>query len=124
MVPHPLDDPSAEGGHVEIDRCVSCGGSFFEFFDGEPVHLAHRTLSEMPPTAEALASAVVSCPDCGEAMERRRYLGHGPELAQCETCMALFVTPTELRELARWREAREERPSGWLEKLVAWVHRV
>lgn len=124
MTPYPVEDPAAAGGHVEIDRCESCGGSFFEFFDGEPIRLASETLQAAPPGASRPVSGAPICSDCGQPMERRRYLDQGPELARCESCMALFVSATELEELAGMRLERDDAPRGWLAKLMAWVRRV
>lgn len=124
MDAYPVDGPAAPGGHVEIDRCASCGGTFFEFFDGEPIRLAHETLESVPRAKGGAVTRAPVCPDCGVSMDRRRYLDAGPELARCEACMALFVSAAELEELARTRLNEPDRPDGWLEKLLAWVRRV
>ncbi len=119
----PVDDPSGEGDPVEIDRCAACGGTFFDFFDGEPIALAAGTVRDAPPSASRLPLRAPTCPDCGIPMERRAYLGEGPELARCEGCLGLFVGAGELASLAQTQLAPpgEPPPDGWVAKLVAWA---
>ncbi|MCB9594696.1 MAG: zf-TFIIB domain-containing protein [Sandaracinaceae bacterium] len=121
----PLVDPAAEGA-VEIDRCDRCGGTFFEFFDGEPIRLAYQTEETAPPTAGAAGSRPPVCPDCGTAMTLRRYLDVGPPVARCDACMALFLSPADLADLAATRlaPAPPAGPASWMERLMRWVRRV
>lgn len=120
-LPVRADDPSA---HAQIDRCAACGGLFLEFFDGEPSAIS-RDLRERSDVGATRARDVpdrLACPDCEEAMVRRAYLGEGPELARCETCLAVFLAPDEVAELARLELAREPEPEpSWLERLLGWL---
>lgn len=114
-------DPSA---HAEVDRCAVCGGLFLEFFDGEPSAISRelRASSDLDTTRASAPRGPLACPDCDEPMVRRAYLGEGPELARCETCLAVFLTPHEVARLARLELSREPEPEeSWLVRLLGWL---
>jgi hypothetical protein len=116
---------AAAGEHVEVDRCPSCAGIFLEFFDGEPSALSRGLRAATTPSGRPSVSGPLRCPDCIQPMVRRAYLGHGPELARCEGCLAIFLTPAEASELARLElppEPPQPEPS-WLERLLGWLPR-
>jgi hypothetical protein len=120
-LPVRADDPSA---HAQIDRCAACGGLFLEFFDGEPSAISRelRERSDVGAARAREAPARLACPDCEEPMVRRAYLGEGPELARCETCLAVFLAPHEVAQLARLELAREPEPEeSWLARLLGWL---
>jgi hypothetical protein len=120
-LPVQADDPSA---HAQIDRCSACGGLFLEFFDGEPSAISRdlRERADVAATRGRDAPEQLACPDCEEPMVRRAYLGEGPELARCETCLAVFLAPHEVAALARLELAREPEPeASWLVRLLGWL---
>jgi hypothetical protein len=118
-------DPRDTSARAEIDRCGRCGGVFLEFFDGEPGALS-RGLGAHPDArrdgAERPAGALV-CPDGEAPMIDAPYLGHGPAVPRCETCLAVFLSPTQRAALAALRlpPPEEDAEPGWVERLVAWV---
>lgn len=115
------DDPSA---HAQVDRCAACGGLFLEFFDGEPSAISRdlRERSDAGATRAREAPVRLACPDCEEPMVRRAYLGEGPELARCESCLAVFLAPHEVAQLARLELARDPEPEeSWLVRLLGWL---
>lgn len=114
-------DPSGTE-HAEIDRCERCGGLFLEFFDGEPSALSRAWEGGADPRAPLVPERPITCPDCESPMVERAYLGHGPRLPRCETCLAVFLTPASRQELARMSLPREREPEpGWLERALAWA---
>lgn len=120
-------DPHDASARAEIDRCAGCGGLFLEFFDGEPSAISRglRGRADLAETRREPAPDRRVCPDCDAPMIRRAYLGQGPELARCDTCMAVFLTPAEAASLAQLvlePEAPREEPS-WLERLLRWLPR-
>jgi Zn-finger nucleic acid-binding protein len=117
--------PGEPRSRAEIDRCARCGGVFLEFFDGEPSALSRglEGRTELAPAGGAAADGELACPDCGAVMVRAPYLGHGPALPRCGSCLAVFLTPAQreaLAALALPPEPPREEPS-WLERLVGWV---
>lgn len=106
---------------VEVDACPSCDGVFLEFFDGEPIGLARRISSPPRAGASTPAEGPLTCPDCDALMVARAYLGHGPEIPRCETCLAIFLDPALRAALARHELSEREPEPGWLEKLVGWL---
>jgi len=119
------DDPSAR---AEIDRCGRCGGVFLEFFDGEPSALSRglQERADLAPPGASPHAGELTCPDCGAAMVREPYLGQGPELPRCGSCLAVFLTPAQREDLATLALPPEE-PTGepsWLERLVGWVRKM
>lgn len=121
MTALPVGDPGRAGEHIEVDRCEQCGGSFLEFFDGEPIRLAREVLVAPGPRAARLPERALLCPDCETELVRRAYLDTEVELSRCEACMAVFVTANELRALAGAVQARPPDPPepSWLDRLVA-----
>lgn len=118
-------DPRDSSAGAEIDRCAQCAGLFLEFFDGEPSAISRgvRTRGDVAHTGHAPRPGdALTCPDCGTHMTRRPYLDSGPALARCETCLAVFLTPSEVEELARLALSPEpvEEPS-WLDRLLRWL---
>ncbi len=108
------------GEVVEIDRCDQCGGTFLDFFDGEPIGIARDALEDAPARRAQAPERPATCPDCDRAMVDRPYLDDGPMLARCDTCMAVFVSGERLEALAaaRVKPLDEEAPS-WLQRLRA-----
>lgn len=120
-------DPGDAGARAEVDRCAGCGGLFLEFFDGEPSAIS-RGLRERRDLSEGRArgahDAPLSCPDCEAPMARRPYLGQGPELARCDTCLAVFLSPSDVEALARLElEPEARKDPSWLERLLRWLPR-
>jgi len=115
-----IDGPGDDGA-VNIDRCPQCGGTFLEFFDGEPIGLAQGAIGEAPQISAPPPAATVTCPDCESAMVERAYLGEGPMLARCDTCMAVFVSRDRLGQLASMtvRPAEVGAEPGWIQRLVS-----
>jgi hypothetical protein len=57
-------------------------------------------------------------------MEPVLYLGDGPALDRCGTCLAFFATIETLQRLAQYRMSRPPSPTeqggpSWVERLVA-----
>jgi len=116
----PLEDPARGDEPIEIDRCDLCGGTFLEFFDGEPIGLAKGAVASAPERRTEAAAAPPRCPDCEIVMVERAYLDVGPMLARCDTCLAVYVSRERLEELAatRMKPADDAEPRGWLERLL------
>ncbi len=117
-------DPADPGVGAQIDRCPRCAGLFLEFFDGEPSAISRglRGRADVAPGPGSEPVSGLRCPDCESTMTRRRYLDDGPELSRCESCLAVFLTPGEVEELARLTLAPEEqREPSWLDRLLAWL---
>lgn len=119
-------DAGARAERTEIDRCGACGGIFLEFFDGEPAAISRGLRSRGDvPTGQTDAredARPCQCPDCGTEMVLRRYLGQGPALPRCESCLGLFLTPALREEMARFTAAPEEESHeepGWVRRLIA-----
>jgi hypothetical protein len=111
-------------GYAEVDRCAGCGGLFLEFFDGEPSRLSRAVMAR--PRAQPRArppAGVLTCCDCERPMVRRPYLGQGPDLARCEACLAVFLSPAEAARLAQLtlRPEVEEKEPSWLVRLLRWL---
>jgi Zn-finger nucleic acid-binding protein len=117
-------DPSDPQARAEADVCAKCGGMFLEFFDGEPAAISRDILrnTDVKPTV-SLNVGTLRCPDCAEEMVRKAYLDQGPELARCETCMAVFLAPDEVETLARMELKEEPAPKepSWLSRLIGWL---
>jgi hypothetical protein len=97
---------------------------FLEFFDGEPSAVS-RGLLGRPKRTSGLLTPDATCPDCSTPMVRKAYLGHGPEIARCDECLAVFIAGSELPALARLElppEPVAAEPT-WIAKLLAWVPR-
>lgn len=120
-------DPHADE-RAEIDRCGRCGGLFLEFFDGEPSALSRGLIdrADLEPAPRPAPEGSLTCPDCEAPMVERAYLGHGPSLPRCETCLAVFLTPALREELATLTlppsDADEE--TGWLDRALEWLRRL
>jgi len=106
------------GDAAEVEICRACGSAFFEYFDGEPAELARALQQADRPSGDAAGTQVKSgCPDCGDVYDLMRYLDDGPYLFRCGSCMAVFATADQLRELAAFTQIK---PSGsWLSSLLA-----
>lgn len=115
------------GESAEIDVCGTCGGVFFEFFDGLPNVLARATSKHRSlPRRATVVSAPAPCPDCQLPMDRVRFGESALLLLRCPGCMGLFATVDEARDLARVKHVidlpEKERP--WYEAVVAWLRQV
>ncbi len=95
----PRDDHES----AEVDICSSCGGVFFDFFDGEPGDLARGVLTCYPPAEgedDTELSGELTCAECGASMALHKYMDKGPAIGRCDACVAIFATPAQLRRLA------------------------
>ncbi len=110
---------------VEIDRCATCFGLFFDpeeldaVLDGieaarsgaaGSVHaIDHRQLltlvEQETPTEDFKEVAYVPCPDCGQLMHRRQFGQKSGVIV--DTCRdhGLWLDGGELRRLIRWTQA-------------------
>jgi hypothetical protein len=111
-----VEVPLTDGSKAGIDLCERCGSVFVEFFDGEPVEISRVLSGHLAAAAAIERPAVLLCPDCQKEMVLRPYLDTGPEVARCESCLALFATPDDLRALCAI-EVEEAEPS-WLTRTV------
>lgn len=95
--------PLAAEETAEVDLCAVCGGVFLEFFDGEPGDLARGVLRHLAAAHRQPREAAgpLTCPDCGTHMAPRPYLDLGPDVGRCDSCLAVFATPPQLRQLAK-----------------------
>lgn len=106
----PADVPGQQA--VLVDVCDRCGCVFLEYFDGEPGALARALIHGPEEPADGLAVAErLLCPDCELPFELRRYLEEGPHLHRCGACLAVFATPSQLRELADHRVPEPPEPT-------------
>jgi Zn-finger nucleic acid-binding protein len=120
----PLSGPGDASMQTEADVCSKCGGVFLEFFDGEPSAVSRRMMKR-PKRTTGLLMPDAACPDCSTPMTRKPYLGHGPEIARCDECLAVFISEGELPALARLElppESSANEPT-WIAKLLAWIPR-
>lgn len=105
-----------------VDVCNSCGGAFFEFFDGEPTELARELLEHVQAFSDYDVSqdgGDATCPDCEVAMVTWAYLS-GPLVSRCERCLCLFASAVELLALAKAEhEELEGQEPSWLGKVLA-----
>ena len=108
-------------GVVEIDRCDVCGGTFLEFFDGEPIGLAQSAIIDAPERRAQPPTGAAQCPDCERPMVNRPYLEDGgPVLARCDTCLAVFVSRDQLESLAEATlDPLDEATPTWFGRLLA-----
>lgn len=116
-----MREVALSGVEADVDVCDTCHGAFLEFFDGEPVALAGAMLSVVRLDGPVLFHDELVCPDCVAPMERRAYLEQGPQVPRCETCLALFLDPALLEELARTRFTEEEEEKTWFGRLLSAV---
>jgi hypothetical protein len=105
---------------VEVDACKRCDGVFIEYFDGEASAIA-RALGPAHGEVGPLPHAG-TCSDCGAPMALHRYVGNGPFLLRCESCLAIFATPAMLEELAAYGLPLE--PNAKNSGLLALLRRV
>ncbi len=98
--------------------CEACGGTFLEYFAGEPVMIA-RALARAGgrPDRPARPRRPAPCPDCERELVIRPYLDDGPLLWRCPECLALFATAAQLRQLAEYEQL--EAPPPW-QMLLDW----
>lgn len=62
------------------------------------------------------------CSDCHSQMPLTPYLGDGPEVFRCGSCMSLFATPTQWEALARYEPTQEDtKRSPWWSRLRALI---
>jgi Zn-finger nucleic acid-binding protein len=83
---------------LEVERCQTCLGVWFDWFDGETSALAHAL-----PHAEVDARASRrggSCPRDGAQLHTQPYLDVGPRVDRCPECLGLFAGRAQLAQLA------------------------
>ncbi|MFK7991261.1 MAG: zf-TFIIB domain-containing protein [Sandaracinaceae bacterium] len=116
----PMREVPLSGVSADVDVCDTCDGAFLEFFDGEPVALAQAMLSVVRLDGPVLLHDELVCPDCVAPMPRRAYLEQGPDVPRCETCLAVFLDPALLEELARTRfvDPDGEDEESWFGRLM------
>ncbi|HTM21674.1 MAG TPA: zf-TFIIB domain-containing protein [Kofleriaceae bacterium] len=85
--------------------CEVCGGTFVDYFAGEPVMIARAIARaggrpDRPPRPRVLAT----CPDCERELVILPYLEDGPLLWRCPACLGMFATARQLRDLADFEQ--------------------
>jgi ribosomal protein L37AE/L43A len=95
--------------------CEVCGGTFVDYFAGEPVMIA-RAIAKAGgrPERPARPRGLTTCPDCERELVIRPYLlEDGPLVWRCPECLAMFATSAQLRALAEFDQIEQPR-SLWL----------
>ncbi len=102
---------------VEIDRCSTCHGLFFDpseldsVLDGIETRAGivdHRqllTLIEEETPAGDFEVTYVPCPDCGDLMHRRKFGQQSGVITDSCRNHGLWLDGGELRRLIRWTQA-------------------
>jgi len=103
-----------------IHVCEVCGGTFLDYFAGEPVMIA-RAIARGGGRRDrpTRSQAAVTCPDCERELVIMPYLDVGPLLWRCPECLAAFATSGQLRQLAEFEQHRD--PPGPLRALLDWL---
>ncbi len=88
---------------VAIDRCMTCQGVWFDFFDGEASALArHVTVLPLGGFEHAAPGA---CPRDGAQLTAQPYLdAHGPVVERCPSCLGLFARRERIAALRDFHE--------------------
>jgi len=89
-----------------VQRCQSCHGAWFDWFDGETSGLAHRmpVLGGDAPRSRSGGA----CPRDGGRLESLEYLDGGPPVDRCPLCLGLFAGRAQLQALAEFHEHMPE----------------
>jgi Zn-finger nucleic acid-binding protein len=89
-----------------VQRCESCHGAWFDWFDGETSGLARRmpVLDGDAPRSRSGGA----CPRDGEKLEPLEYLDGGPSVDRCPHCLGLFAGRAQLQALAEFHEHMPE----------------
>jgi len=95
--------PACGGSMVEtvlevatVDICRDCRGVWFDWFDGEVSSLA-RLLDTHPGQPRTLAAP--RCPRDDSALEPQAYLGSGPRVWRCQSCLGLYAARDQIAAL-------------------------
>lgn len=91
---------------VTVDRCESCHGVWFDWFDGETSGLAQKlvTIAVAAPSGHRGGA----CPRDGAALEAHPYLDAGPPVERCPTCLGLFAGRPQIAALQKFHERMPE----------------
>src|SRR4051812_35556699 len=84
------------GGDVE--RCQSCQGVWFDWFDGETSSLASRLPAGVDVGVHQRTGG--QCPRDRVRLESHPYLDAGPRVERCPECLGLFAGRAQLAALA------------------------
>lgn len=91
------------GGEVELDRCRTCGGVWFDA--GELSDASGKTVSTGSQRAKR------TCPACGATMLHGKLVG-GPPVDTCPSCRGTFLTEAAMETLAKKKSSRALAPEG------------
>lgn len=91
------------GSEVELDRCHTCGGVWFDA--GELSDASGKTVSPSQVKSSR------SCPACGASMQQAR-LADGPEVEWCPSCRGTFLEAADLESLAKKVSFSRVAPAG------------
>ena len=97
MVETPLDQAGAR-----VDVCRACLAVWFDWFDGEVASLSkHLGAATTGPTGLRPDAA---CPRDGAGLISQPYLGSGPRVARCPSCLGLFAHRSQIADLQKFHE--------------------
>jgi Zn-finger nucleic acid-binding protein len=112
-------------GLLRLSRatCETCGGIWFDWFDGELTSLARRARAVGPqarPPDEARVRER-TCPRCLDPLEADTV--HDIQVLRCGSCAGVFVDRAAAESLAHIRAATspEENKADPLARLAAWL---
>lgn len=104
--------------HLELDRCSTCHGLFFDPGEIESVldgietraeDIDHRQLltliEEETPSDDFQKVTYVPCPDCGQLMNRRSFGQRSGVIVDSCRGHGIWLDGGELRRLIRWTQA-------------------
>jgi ferredoxin len=104
---------------LSVDVCGSCGGVWFDWFDGEAAGLSK--LVDAGRAGDGLDDnrthrAVGPCPRDGSPLAEHPYLDAGPPVLRCATCMGLFAPRATIRSLQQFHERMPTRGAEPIER--------
>jgi Zn-finger nucleic acid-binding protein len=99
---------------TDAQRCQSCFGAWFDWFDGETSGLAQRVpvLGEGAPQSHSGGV----CPRDGVRLEQHPYLDAGPPVDRCPECLGLFAGRPQIAALAEFHERMPEKSPEPIER--------
>jgi Zn-finger nucleic acid-binding protein len=109
---------------VEIDVCESCGGVWFDWFDGELTSLARRARVVGPRVTTPRDDGRVrdrACPRCLDPLQADTV--HETEVLRCASCAGVFVSREATETLAHVHAPSEQEAARGdpLARLGAWL---